>query len=160
MKIANIGVVDIAIHDIGHRVAVDFATQGVGGVNHHCKVITPHAEQPNDLSFSKAFAGSCFSDDRIDIRRHRDAPAAGFHCGRRQASTWCPFVRTRQAARVGHSEQRCAPAGISPVVCITHVLRINSQALVQVLACRFGGETQLFKLWPWRFRIDEVGRQR
>ena len=56
-EVADVGVVDVAVDDEAHGVAVDLGAQAVGGLNHCGEVAVARLKQPHDLSLRKPLGG-------------------------------------------------------------------------------------------------------
>src|SRR5690606_37510109 len=71
-EIADVGVIDIAIDDIAHRVAVDRLAQLVG-LRHHVREVQPaRVEQACDIRFRQLAARATATDDSAYISGYRD----------------------------------------------------------------------------------------
>ena len=76
LEVADVGVVDVAVDDVGDDVAARLAPQRVGGAHHRFEVGAAGAEERRDLVFGEIVAASRTIEDRALARRLRAAPRA------------------------------------------------------------------------------------
>ena len=164
LEVADVGVVDVAVDDVGDAIAVAFLPQPIGGLHDGIEVVAPGADQAHDLGFRqvrRVFAVEAVEDGaevcgntlgrRVDAFEH--------FRGRRGVVAWAPSVGARQALAVDGVEHGAAQALVHPGVHVTREARIDRQAFVQCLAggSRLAG--QFVQMRPRRFRVHEIRRQ-
>src|SRR5271156_5429049 len=66
---ANISVIDVAIDDVVHDLAVDLATQRIGRITHGSHVLAARFKQLDDLVFGEPCSGQGFPQGRSDPLR-------------------------------------------------------------------------------------------
>ena len=169
--------------DVGHRVAVHLAADGVGSGTDSGEVGAAGAEQGGDLGLGQVLAGAGAVEDRLDGR-----PAAGavpvavavrgsagrprdrvqHFAGWRRLVAGRPLVRARQAGGVNPLQHRgadtahaadvaaLAAAVVEPAFATDSPLRVDGQPLDQGLAGGGGLFGQAFEVRPGRLRVDEV----
>ena len=92
-EVADIGVVDVAVHHIGDNVAREPRADPVGRLGDGVEVIVAGLEQPHDSGFVEPRARFGIREDCRDIDARRAPPQDRF--GRRQLARR-PVVRPRQ----------------------------------------------------------------
>ena len=163
-EIADIGVVDVAIDDIGDAVAVDLASQRIGCRTHAFEIVTACREQCDDVAFGKRLAGRC---PRKRVAQLLVDRGSGFSLGaergrgrNRFAGTCDPVVRAREAFRVAGAQHLRTQRCIEPLLRLGDVGGIDREPLHQHLA-RFGRALrQGIECRPRLFWVDVVGRHR
>src|SRR6202023_111700 len=65
-KVAYVGVVDVAIDDVAHPLAVDRRPERVGRGAYSCEFLVARAEQSCHLGLGQGFAGARLVDDRAE----------------------------------------------------------------------------------------------
>ena len=131
--IADVGVVDVAVHDVTHDVATDRASQRVGGLRDVPVVGVARREQAHDVIRGEPFTRGGTLDNSCDA----GIDAAGEHQRRRwrPGVAGRPVIVAREAFGVAHAPHAGGDVGSQPVIGGAHIGGVNWQAVHQA-ACR------------------------
>ena len=163
LEVADVGVVDVAVHDERNHIAVGLLAQKVGGLHHGVEVVAARLDQADDLLLIQRLASLCAFEDAEQARGHAGGrrPDAGKHVGRwRDLVPGAPIVCSRQAFAVDPVQHRGTQLRRHPSRGVQREAGIDGEALVQLLAGGGGLARQLAQLRPRRFRVHVVRRQR
>ncbi len=160
---AEVGIGDVAVDDVAHRLAIDFAPQRVGRPADAPEIGVARREQGDDFRFVRLAPGAGFLQRAIQQPARRAGTVAGQKLRlrlRRRRAARRPGIGARMAGRI-HQRQR-APPGLrrQPVFCGLEIARINGQALDQHLAGAGAVPRQRLDLRPGRLGIDVIRRDR
>ena len=153
---ADVGVIDVAIDDVTHRIATGFASQGIGGGADCIDFGAASREQLQDVRRRQLLACEWTSQHRIE---RGDAPVAReqLHPRRRLGGyAGHPLVVAREAARVGCDQNRSAHRGIRPGVELLNIVRIDGKSLGQHFARGPRLSRESLDRRPWLLGIDVV----
>ena len=143
-EVADVGVVDVAVDDVGHDVAARLAPQRVGGVHHRLEVVAAGAEERRHFVFGEVVAAAGAVEDRRRSpfartrAERRAAPrATALEIDRRRLENHArrPGLDPRQAVGVHHLEHARPDRVVEPGPSVERVARIDRSA-VPAAACR------------------------
>ena len=161
---ADVGVVDVAIHDIADGVSVHPRSELVGCSAYGGELISARTEQPHDLRFGQRLAAACLGENSADFTAWRRAAGCDGQreIRRRRAIRHArrPAVSAGKTDAVDPVEQRRAQSRVDPALHLTHVRRINRQTLDEFLARGVRRTRQHAQMRPGRLRIDVIGSHR
>src|SRR6185295_87209 len=118
---ADVGVVDVAVDDVGHGLPAARGPERVGGAAHRGEVAPARLEQPRDLGFAEAFALRRAVEDALQLRaglRGRLAGPDARHVRRGEglAGAWRPVVLARETLAVLLPQRRGFHGGVEPLL--------------------------------------------
>ena len=144
-EVADVGVLDVARHDVGHLVTAHITAQAVGGGEDAVALLAARAEETHDLLLAELVM-------RVDRQRvardERDRPSLA----RR------PRVLAREPDRVRRPQHRRHDVRVEPLS--GDPLRIDGEPRRELETAALGRRTQPFDFRPGRFGIDVVDRDR
>ncbi len=145
-EVADVRVLDVPGHDVGHLVAVDIAAERIGCREHALPLLAARAEQAHDLLLAELVART--AGDRVAADDEGDL--AGL--ARR------PGVLAGQPERVGGAQNPGKHLGVDPLG--VDVARVDGEARRELEAAALGRGAEQLELGPRRLRVDVIDRHR
>ena len=175
-EIADVGVVDVAGHDIAHHVAIDPLPQLVGRPAHRIELVTARPEEPDYIRFVERLSGRGSFQRRCQLPLTHPALRAwsplsrtageGDERSEAREGRWFdtgsgyPIVRPREPLRINRAQHRRAQRGIDPAVQVARVGRVDRQPLDQDFAGCGGLLGQPVQSRPRPLGVDVIGSDR
>ena len=136
-EIADIGIVDVAVHDIAHGVAIHLAPQLIRRLGNGFDLAVASMEQSNDLVLAQWISGHRPVEHPVKTgigEKTRRDHKLGDLIVRRLGPARRPILGARQSIVIGRRKRRRAEPRIKPVFHVSHIRRIDREPLNQDLA--------------------------
>src|SRR5215472_16709497 len=162
-EIADIGVVDVAGHDIADLVALDPLPKPVSRLAYGIECFATRAEELHDVGLAELFSVKWSIEycgetpvtlprpacgERVGVRGSRE--------GRCDSGAWHPIVSSCEPLCIDCPQHGGAQRRIEPALWLTRISRVDCQPLDQ----RFTGGSRLLgqpvERRPWSLRVDVV----
>ena len=162
---ADVGVVDVAVDDIGDRVAASLAPEAIRHVDHRLRRCAAGGEQGGDFGSGKFVAIGCAIKDFVKRSRHQPSITASQRrtgrSRRRIGHTRAPHAVAGKSLGIAEFQHMRTQLGIDPAVVIArNEFWINGQSLNQRPSGSCANFLEQSDLGPRRLGIDMIERDR
>ena len=167
-EVTHVRVVDVAVDDVGHDVAVDLRANRVGRLTDGAELTAARREETDDRGLVERLAldGPLESTGQLGrlavARPHSMASVTRLDelqvvlRWRRHERARRPLVDTRESFGVDPTKHRRSHCLVQPSLPLQRVLGVDGEALDQKLAGRLGLPGQMVELGPGSFRVHEI----